>query len=306
MTAFLTTEDILNEHGIEWRSTAPGRFNTICPECSHGRKKRNDRCLGVTIYPDGGVGWRCFHCDWSGGKSLRSSSALTSRRPISSSNARSRVRIPAEQSDDEASRIHRALTIWAEARDPRSTIVEHYLTVVRGLCLPDEIAGDVIRFHPALPFKGTHVPAMVALFRDIRTDEPCGIHRVFLDSEGRKIDRWMLGRAAGAAIKLDADENVTLGLSVGEGIETGIAGWLAGFRPVWALGSANAIGKFPVLPGIETITTLGENNDGGENAEQTSICIDRWIGAGKEAFEVTLVAGDDLNTVYREVRDHGL
>ena len=301
MTGLLTTEDILSEYGIEWRSTKTGSFYTTCPRCSHTRRKRKESCLGVTIYADGSAGWRCFHCGWTGAGSLGSS-----RRPISSSNARSRVRTPAEQSDDEASRIHRALTIWKAAHDPRGTIVEHYLTVVRGLCLPDEIAGDVIRFHPALRFKGTHVPAMVALFRDIRTDEPCGIHRVFLDSEGRKIDRWMLGRAAGAAIKLTTDEDVTLGLHVGEGVETCLAGWHLGFRPVWALGSAGAIGKFPVLPGIETITTLGETDDGGENAEQMSICIDRWIGAGKEAFEVTLVAGDDLNTVYRKVRDNGL
>jgi len=81
----------------------------------------------------------------------------------------------------------------------------------------------------------------VALFRDIVTNEPCGIHRTFLDSAGRKLGRKMLGRAGGAAIKLDADEDVTLGLHIGEGIETGIAAQLAGFRPVWALGSANAI-----------------------------------------------------------------
>jgi hypothetical protein len=302
MTAFLTTEDILNEHNIDWRSTTPGRFYTTCPQCSHGRKKRDDRCLAVTIYPDGGVGWRCFHCPWSGGKSLGSSSALTSRRPISSSDARSRARIPAEQPDgDELRRIHRALTIWNGAHDPRGTIVEHYLTAVRGLRLPDEIAGDVIRFHPALFFKGTHVHAMVALFRDIRTDEPCGIHRVFLDSEGRKIDRWMLGRVGGAAIKLDADENVTLCLTIGEGIETCIAGWLAGFRPVWALGSAGAIGDFPVLPGVEAITLLGKINDGGVNHCAAQACTARWTEAEREAVVIEPVVGDDLNTVWREI-----
>jgi hypothetical protein len=295
MTARLTTVDILNEHGIEWRSTAPGRFHTICPKCSHTRRKKKERCLGVTIYPDGGAGWRCFHCDWTGGASLRSS-----RRMIRS-NARSRVLIPAEQSDDEASRIHRALMIWKAARDPRGTIVEHYLTVERRLRLPDEIAGDVIRFHPALAFKGTHVPAMVALFRDIRTDEPCGIHRVFLDSEGRKIDRWMLGRAAGAAIKLDADEDVTLGLHVGEGIETCTAGWHFGLRPIWALGSADAIKQFPVLPGTEAITVLGELNDDGANNRAFQACAVRWAEAGKEVFRATQFKGDDFNTVYREV-----
>jgi hypothetical protein len=292
MTAFLTTEDILNEYGIEWRSTAPGPFYTSCPQCSHTRKKRNDRCLAGTIYPDGGVGWRCFHCGWTGGGSLGSS------RCIIRSNARSRVRVPSPARPDNRAI---ALAIWNEARDPRGTIVERYLMVERGLRLPDEIAGDVVRFHPALFFEGARIPGMVALFRDIVTNEPCGIHRIFLDSEGRKIKRKMLGRASGAAIKLDADENVTLGLIIGEGIETCIAAQLAGLRPVWALGSADAIGAFPVLTGIETITVLGEINDGGKNAEQMQICAARWIEAGKEALEITPVAGDDLNQVYCEV-----
>jgi hypothetical protein len=37
---------------------------------------------------------------------------------------------------------------------------------------------------------------MVALFRDIRTNEPCAIHRTFLHGAGRKLDRKMLGRVA--------------------------------------------------------------------------------------------------------------
>jgi putative DNA primase/helicase len=299
MTAFLTTDDILRDADIKTNSTAPGPFYTTCPRCSPTRKKRNDRCLAGTIYPDGGAGWRCFHCDWSGGASLRSS------RRINGNSVRSRVRVPiTAQRNSEVRNRHRALAIWNEARNPRGTIVEHYLTAVRGLRLPHEIAGDVIRFHPTLFFEGARVPGMVALFRDIATDEPCGIHRVFLDSEGRKLKRMMLGRARGAAIKLDADENVTLGLTIGEGIETCIAARLAGFRPVWALGSADAIGGFPVLSGIEAITMLGETDDGGKNYENTQACVERWIGAGREAIAVVPVAGDDLNEVWREV-NHG-
>jgi hypothetical protein len=290
MPAFATTEDILIEHNIECRSTAPGSFYTTCPRCSPGRKKVDGHCLGVTIYDDGGVGWRCFHCEWSGGASLKSS-----RRPISSSRARPRVR---------PDNCAIALAIWAEAGDPRGTPAERYLIAERDLHLSDEIAGSVIRFHPALWYERAHVPGLVALFRDIETDEPCGIHRVFLNDAGRKIERRMLGRARGAAIKLDADENVTLGLVIGEGVETCIAAQLAGLRPVWALGSANAIGQFPVLPGIETITVLGENNDGGKNAEQMQLCAARWFGAGKEALGFTpkLVAGDDLNSVFMRLR----
>jgi len=215
---------------------------------------------------------------------------------------RPRVSVPSPaRSDNRAI----ALAIWNEARDPRGTLVERYLAERRGLRLPDEIAGDVIRFHPALFFEGALVAGMVALFRDIRTDEPCGIHRVFLDGGGRKIERRMLGRAKDAAIKLDADDNVSLGLAVGEGIETCLAGWHLGLRPVWAIGSADAIKQFPVLPGIEAITVLGELNDGGANYGASRACAARWMKAGKEAFRATPFKGDDLNTVYSEINHHG-
>lgn len=185
-------------------------------------------------------------------------------------------------------------------RDPRGTVVADYLAS-RVLTLPDDIAGDVIRFHPAFKFDGEPMGDMGALFRDIRTNEPCGIHRTFLDRAGRKLDRKMLGPARDAAIKLDTDENVTLGLHVGEGIETCLAARLAGFRPVWALGSANAIATFPVLAGIEAITVLGEVNDGGANHRAAQACAARWIVARREAFMVAPQVGGDLNDVWREV-----
>lgn len=202
--------------------------------------------------------------------------------------------------DDAAHRSALALRLWSEARDPRGRVVAGYLAS-RGLSLPDDIAGDVIRFHPALKFDGLPVAAMVALYRDIRTNEPCGIHRTFLDGAGNKLDRKMLGRARDAAIKLNADESVTLGLNVGEGVETCLAARLAGFRPVWALGSATAIAAFPLLSGIEAITVLGETDDGGANHRAAQACAARWIGAGREALMVAPLVGGDLNDVWREV-----
>jgi hypothetical protein len=203
--------------------------------------------------------------------------------------------------DDDA--IHRsavALRLWNDARDARGTVVADYLAS-RGLTLPADIAGEVIRFHPALKFDGALVGGMVALFRDIRTNEPCGIHRTFLDGAGRKLDRKMLGRARDAAIKLDADESVTLGLHIGEGVETCLAARLAGFRPVWALGSATAIATFPVMLEIEAITALGEVGDGGANHRAAQVCAARWIEAGREAFVVEPQVGDDFNDVWREI-----
>ena len=193
-----------------------------------------------------------------------------------------------------------ALRLWQEARDPRGTMVEGYLES-RGLTLPDDVADGVVRFHPALKYNGSILGGMVALFRDIKTNTPCGVQRTFLDQDGRKVDRWMLGRAKQAAIKIDADDNVTMGLTIGEGFETSLAARLAGVRPVWAAGSKGSIAKFPVLAGVEAITILGEVGDRGANHRASQECANRWIEAGQEAFIVTPLLGNDLNDAWREV-----
>lgn len=41
-----------------------GQVYTICPKCSHDRKKKTAKCLGVNL--DKGI-WHCSHCNWSGG-----------------------------------------------------------------------------------------------------------------------------------------------------------------------------------------------------------------------------------------------
>ena len=204
------------------------------------------------------------------------------------------------KSDDLTTTIALALHIWHEAHDPRGTIVEAYLRS-RKLVLHDDLCGEVLRFHTTLNYKGAHAPGMVALFRDIATNEPCGVHRTLLDRDGSKFGRRMLGCAKHAAIKLDADEEVAVGLVIGEGLETGLAARLAGFRPVWALGSAGAIAAFPVPPGIEAITILGEIDDDGANCRAAHACAARWMAAGQNAFVIVPLAGGDLADIWREL-----
>jgi hypothetical protein len=179
-------------------------------------------------------------------------------------------------------------------------VVEHYLAS-RKLALPVGIAGEVIRFHPALRCDGSLVGGMLALFRDLTSDAPCGVHRTFLDKAGRKLGRKMMGRVRNAAIKLDGDADVALGLHVGEGVETCLASWLAGFRPIWALGSASAIATFPLLPGIEAVTILGEVGDGDANHRAAVSCAARWINAGQNVFMVMPQVGSDLNDAWLAV-----
>ena len=55
--------DKLIKLGIDLRNRWSGEVKTICPKCSHQRKKKSDPSLGVNI--DTGV-WKCHHCGWSG------------------------------------------------------------------------------------------------------------------------------------------------------------------------------------------------------------------------------------------------
>jgi AAA domain len=64
----MNATELLEANGIALRSTSPGRYDVICPECSHKRKPahRGLKCLNVVIEGRDRAFWRCNHCDWSG------------------------------------------------------------------------------------------------------------------------------------------------------------------------------------------------------------------------------------------------
>jgi putative DNA primase/helicase len=161
----------------------------------------------------------------------------------------------------------------------------------RVLALDDDVAGSVIRWNP-------RIGAMIALFRNIQTNEPQAVSRTFLDHEGRKLGRKFLGPVGGAAIKLDADEEVLSVLHIGEGVETCMAARQLGLRPAWARGSSGAIGRFPVLSGVECLTTLLELDAGASDAASAE-CAERWHKAGLEVVTVAPKTGKDLNDAIR-------
>jgi hypothetical protein len=187
--------------------------------------------------------------------------------------------------------------IWRESVDPRGTLVEAYLAS-RNIRLPDHVAGATIRSHPSLwrP-SGERAPGMVALFRNIHTNEPQAIHRTFLAADGTKLEKKMLGPALEGAIKLDPDEEVANGLVAGEGIETCLSGAQIGFRPTWALGSAGALGRFPVLAGVHGLTILAEDDEA--NARAVRACAERWHVARREVIIARDLQGGDLNDTVR-------
>ena len=136
-----TASEILRENRIVTKSTAKGRYYTVCPQCSSKRRKAHQRfpCLGVTIGNES-VKFGCNHCGWTGGAKYGCSGASHQKR-LSASPA-------INDCNNEQQRKRIALELWNASQDPRDTVVE---TPVK--CWPkppDEPAGRVIRFHPWL------------------------------------------------------------------------------------------------------------------------------------------------------------
>ena len=279
--------------------------SVLCPGPGHGPR---DRSLSVKLSPGSPLGFVVF--SHAGDDFAASRDHVAARLGIRAFQPGARLdasrsaparppRAPAPE-PDHAARIARAVAIWNEAGDAHGTVVETYLAS-RGLMLPDSM--EVLRFNPSCPWRDEaenrtiYVPAMIAAMRSIETDAITGIHRTRLTVEGAKVDRRMIGIAAGAAVKIDADDAVTGGLNIGEGIETAMTGCIFGLRPAWALGSAAGISSFPVLAGLECLTILAENDP--TNAKAIETCARRWHAAGREVVIVQPKIGSDLNDALR-------
>ena len=195
------------------------------------------------------------------------------------------------KADGNDNRVLHALAVWSQGVNPRGTLAEAYM-LGRGLDIGDDLAGEVLRWHPRLC-------AIIALFRNIQTNSLQAVSRIFLDRDGRKIARRFLGPVRGAAIKVDAGESVTHGLHIGEGLETCLAAHQLVLRPVWALGSAGAVASFPILAGIESLTLLAEHDQA--SARAVEACAARWDAAGREVLINRAISGKDLNDALRNV-----
>jgi hypothetical protein len=290
---------------------AHGRGRVLAPGPGHSPR---DRSLLIEIDPAAPEGFtvHTFSAldDWKQGRDyVRQRLGLSSswRRYPDGRTRRMRLpsRAPSEQhpcdeADDGAKKNSAlALRLWHEAGDPRGTVVEARL-LRRGIQLDALVAGRVIRYHPSLWHADTrrYLPAMLALFRRIDDDAPVAIHRTFIGPDGRKIgDRKMLGPVAGAVIKLDPDEDVTFGLFTGEGLETSLAARQMGLGPVWATGSSGAIARFPVLPGVEALTVLGEIDRHHTNLKAAHTVEKRWRSAGREVFYAIPQLGKDIKDI---------
>jgi putative DNA primase/helicase len=202
---------------------------------------------------------------------------------------------------DLALRRRRARALWQQARPIGATLAEKYLAKRGVLHVCRKMGAAVLRFHPSCPYGGSRYPCLLALMRDVRSNKPQAIMRTALTEAGEKIGRMALGLKSGAAIKLTADPDVTLGLAVGEGLETVLSAMQLGFRPAWALGDANNLRRFPVLSGIECLTIIVDNDATGTGQGAALECSSRWTTAGRQVFRVIPDRpGDDMNDLIQE------
>jgi putative DNA primase/helicase len=208
-----------------------------------------------------------------------------------------------ERTEDDLLRIKRAQALWNEAADPRGTMAVKYL-MARALDLPDDLAGAALRFHPRCPWRNENsgrterIPALLAAFESIDTDDITAVHRIRLDQPQRwpKADRRMLGVVQRAAIRLD---RIATTIMIGEGVETCMAArqcMASGDierAPVWALGSVGAISFFPVLDGVRRLIILGETGEA--SAQAVRLCGQRWQHVGRRVQVLYSEIGSDVN-----------
>ena len=200
-----------------------------------------------------------------------------------------------DPTDEERERIEVARNFW-EGGEPVDGVrcVRSYLA---SRCLE---LGDTsqLRFHPKTPWQPPgealqYRPCLLVAYRNLDDDQVTGLSRILLDEPEcwPKTQRMMLGVVRRAAAKLVPVKHV---LAVAEGVETAIAANMMGYGPAWALGSAGAVANFPVLPGIERLILLQENNAASRDA--VARCGRRWMRAGRKVTRVRPDDGcDDLN-----------
>jgi DNA polymerase len=196
-------------------------------------------------------------------------------------------------------------SIWDSAQPLRGSIAERYLDETRHIDVT-KLQEDIhrsLRFHPRCIFgPGTYLPCLIALMRDPLTDEPVGIQRIALEHRNgkiEKIDRRMLGCAG--VVKLWSPGRQ---LVVGEGLETVLAAATripyagAPLTPAWAALSSQKLGALPVIPGVERLIVLIDNDANQEGQTAAARITSCWRAANRTVVPLMPNAADtDFNDV---------
>lgn len=184
------------------------------------------------------------------------------------------------------------------------TAAETYLRARGMKRLP---ATEDLKYHDActLPDSNQGVPALVARFRYPDGTPSGGIHRIFLEDDGKRyIKKAMLGPVQGAVVMLSPYGGDVLGIA--EGIETGLSAMQIYGVPVWACGSDSGIRAFGRnlketgnAPGIRRLWIFADRGLAGESAAidcrldamEVGIAVDIYLPASDDDFNKDLMDG---------------
>jgi hypothetical protein len=255
-----------------------------------------------TIYPDH---FHCYGCGEHGSRLdwLTRAEGMTAAEAVAFIKDWPGAPTQAPQNgNDDAEKLAFIKSIWILAQPLRGSMAERYLDETRHIDitkLPEDIHRS-LRFHPACVFGSSTQPCLIALMRDPLSDEPVGIQRIALElCDGRveKIERRMLGR--GGVVKLWPAGSQ---LVVGEGLETTLAAATripyagAPLQPAWAVLSSKKLKTLPVIPGVEQLILLIDNDSNQEGQQAAAHVAACWRAQGRTVMPLMPATADtDFN-----------
>ncbi len=302
--------EILGAMGLEERLLR--RKPMPCPVCKDGV----DRFQYTDKFGEGN--YHCRKCGPGGGfKLLQAYKGMDFHGALFAVEKVLGMLPPARPSDDVAPERMKKLVqrIWSEARAVSlGDEVDRYL---RGRGLALDSYPPSLRFHPALGYyqkegaakarKVAEYPAMLASVEDAQG--AVTLHRTYLKA-GRKLDatdakKVLSSGFTGAAVRL---AEATEELAVCEGIETGVAVFLATGKPVWCALSAGNLEKLWVPDTVRSVCVYGDNDaDGDFTGQASAYAVARRlrreeVQGGHRAIRVFLPrqAGSDWADVWRQ------
>ena len=247
-----------------------GKHDVPCPLCGTERRSpvnRKRRVLRIWHLEEGFATYACARC---GERGYARAKGVVAPKQVRPAGRQARI---VESSEDagQHSRIEFALQLWETSCPLVGTLGDEYLKEHRGLRVESLNLDHALRWHGG-------IYALVGLMTDPVTGKGTGIHRTFLNPDGTKRERKMLGKQG--VIRLSRDEDVCEGLGLVEGVEDGLAVLLSGWGPIWVATSAGAIERFSVLNGIESLTIFADADAAGMKAAKA--CASRWKQACHE------------------------
>jgi phage/plasmid primase-like uncharacterized protein len=318
----IRTEDVLRERGILKKLKGRnGRFAGPCPNCGGDDRFAGNLRKGLFICRRWGVGGAnaislvrfLDGCDFLcavetlvGPPPDGKGETDEQRHAREQQAVARRDRLERERERREAADLRETIRycdrLWARAAPlPREALT--YLAE-RRIVLDDVPDQGGLRFLARCPFDGVVLPCVVARFTDAITNARGGLWRRPITGDKPK----SLAPIKNHVIRLWPDEDIAEGLVIGEGVETVLAAATTSIfihhntllRPAWACGCDDTLRHFPVLPGIEHLTILADNDAKGAGQAAARDCAERWAAAGREAEVLTPDnVGEDFNDLAR-------